>query len=95
MGASTWNTKRWPYMFRLSHVSTLFAPIVTKFCVIRLSILGCPSHHVNTSQKHGPMNAISRREEDALLKGVKAKALKECAPVVKGMSQWVLSMNVH
>lgn len=30
------------------------------------------------------MNALSRREEDTLLKTTKARALKECDPVVKG-----------
>ena len=30
------------------------------------------------------MNALSRREEDALLKSTKAHALKECDPIVKG-----------
>lgn len=31
------------------------------------------------------MNALSRREEDALLKSAKARALKECDPIVKGI----------
>lgn len=30
------------------------------------------------------MNALSRREEDALLKTAKSRALKECDQVVKG-----------
>lgn len=30
------------------------------------------------------METLSRREEDALLKATKAKALKECDPIVKG-----------
>ena len=30
------------------------------------------------------MNALSRREEDTLLKATKAHALKECDPLVKG-----------
>ena len=30
------------------------------------------------------MNALSRREEDALLKSTKARALKECDEYVKG-----------
>ncbi|OSX67697.1 hypothetical protein POSPLADRAFT_1126944 [Postia placenta MAD-698-R-SB12] len=29
------------------------------------------------------MNALSRREEDTLLKTAKAKALQECDPIVK------------
>lgn len=29
------------------------------------------------------MNALSRREEDTLMKATKAHALKECDPVVK------------
>ena len=32
------------------------------------------------------MNALSRREEETLLKTTKARALKECDPVVKGSS---------
>lgn len=32
------------------------------------------------------MNALSRREEETLLKTTKARALKECDPVVKGTS---------
>jgi len=32
------------------------------------------------------MNALSRREEDTLMKATKAHALKECDPLVKGMS---------
>ena len=32
------------------------------------------------------MNALSRREEDTLLKTTKARALKECDPAVKGTS---------
>ena len=32
------------------------------------------------------MNALSRREEDALLKSTKARALRECDPVVKGQN---------
>ncbi|KAK0208364.1 hypothetical protein DFS33DRAFT_1302988 [Desarmillaria ectypa] len=32
------------------------------------------------------MNALSRREEDSLLKATKAYALKQCDPVVKGAS---------
>ncbi len=31
------------------------------------------------------MNALSRREEETLLKTTKARALKECDPVVKGL----------
>lgn len=31
------------------------------------------------------MNALSRREEETLLKTVKAQALKECDPFVKGV----------
>lgn len=31
------------------------------------------------------MNALSRREEDTLLKTTKTRALKECDPLVKGM----------
>lgn len=31
------------------------------------------------------MNALSRREEETLLKATKARALKECDPVVKGI----------
>jgi COX assembly mitochondrial protein 1 len=30
------------------------------------------------------MNALSRREEDTLAKVTKARALRECDPVVKG-----------
>ena len=30
------------------------------------------------------MDTLSRREEDALVKATKAKALKECDPIVKG-----------
>ena len=30
------------------------------------------------------MNALSRREEDTLMKATKAHALKECDPLVKG-----------
>ncbi len=30
------------------------------------------------------MNALSRREEDTLLKATKARALKECDALVKG-----------
>ncbi|KAF8844037.1 hypothetical protein BDN67DRAFT_895913 [Paxillus ammoniavirescens] len=33
------------------------------------------------------MNALSRREEDTLLKTTKARALKECDPVVKEFAQ--------
>lgn len=32
------------------------------------------------------MDALSRREEETLLKTTKARALKECDPVVKGTS---------
>jgi len=32
------------------------------------------------------MNALSRREEETLLKTTKARALTECDPIVKGMS---------
>lgn len=31
------------------------------------------------------MNTLSRREEETLLKTTKARALKECDPVVKGL----------
>ena len=30
------------------------------------------------------MNALSRREEETLMKATKARALKECDPIVKG-----------
>ncbi|CAL1696124.1 unnamed protein product [Somion occarium] len=33
------------------------------------------------------MNALSRREEDTLLKSTKARALKECDPVVKAFAE--------
>ncbi|KAI9572851.1 hypothetical protein HD554DRAFT_2014585 [Boletus coccyginus] len=33
------------------------------------------------------MNALSRREEETLLKTTKARALKECDPVVKEFAQ--------
>lgn len=36
--------------------------------------------------KFDPMNALSRREEETLLKTTKVRALKECDPVVKGLS---------
>ncbi|KAI0702503.1 hypothetical protein BC835DRAFT_1411054 [Cytidiella melzeri] len=32
------------------------------------------------------MDALSRREEDALIKATKARALKECDPVVKAFA---------
>jgi hypothetical protein len=32
----------------------------------------------------GSMNALSRREEESLLKTTKARAVKACDPVVKG-----------
>jgi COX assembly mitochondrial protein 1 len=31
------------------------------------------------------MNALSRREEDTLMKTTKARALRECDPIVKGI----------
>lgn len=40
------------------------------------------------------MNALSRREEETLLKATKARALKECDPVVKGCSVSHLRENV-
>ncbi|KIJ68318.1 hypothetical protein HYDPIDRAFT_82254 [Hydnomerulius pinastri MD-312] len=33
------------------------------------------------------MNALSRREEDTLLKTTKARALKECDPILKEFAQ--------
>ncbi len=36
------------------------------------------------------MNALSRREEDTLMKAMKARALKECDPVVKGTRIFLL-----
>jgi len=33
------------------------------------------------------MNALSRREEETLLKATKARALQECDPVVKAFAQ--------
>lgn len=36
------------------------------------------------SSNSGVMNALSRREEDTLMKATKAHALKECDPLVKG-----------
>lgn len=37
-----------------------------------------------TSLRRGVMNALSRREEDTLMKATKAHALKECDSLVKG-----------
>ena len=39
------------------------------------------------------MNALSRREEDALLKSTKARALRECDSVVKG--QFCVFLRVY
>lgn len=36
------------------------------------------------------MNALSRREEETLLKTTKARALKECDTVVKGILPFML-----
>jgi len=33
------------------------------------------------------MNVLSRREEETLLKTTKARALKECDPIVKGTAE--------
>ncbi|KAF9240895.1 hypothetical protein BU15DRAFT_45445 [Melanogaster broomeanus] len=33
------------------------------------------------------MNALSRREEDTLLKTTKARAMKECDPIVREFAQ--------
>lgn len=38
---------------------------------------------------HSTMNALSRREEETLLKTTKARALKECDALVKSMHQFV------
>jgi len=40
--------------------------------------------HSPHSSDDGVMNALSRREEDTLVKATKARALKECDPLVKG-----------
>lgn len=40
------------------------------------------------------MNALSRREEETLLKATKARALRECDPVVKGVLETPLSFIV-
>ena len=40
------------------------------------------------------MNALSRREEETLLKATKARALRECDPVVKGVFETPLSFIV-
>jgi len=39
------------------------------------------------------MNALSRREEETLLKTTKARALKECDPVVKGTAEIIPKME--
>jgi len=39
------------------------------------------------------MNALSRREEETLLKTTKARALKECDPVVKGTVEIIPKME--
>ena len=36
------------------------------------------------------MNALSRREEEALQKATKARAFRECDPVVKGLTYLLL-----
>lgn len=35
------------------------------------------------------MNALSRREEETLMKSAKTRALKECDPIVKGAAMLV------
>ncbi|KAJ7597163.1 hypothetical protein C8J56DRAFT_919371 [Mycena floridula] len=40
------------------------------------------------------MNALSRREEDALLKTTKARALKECDPLVKAFADCATGRTV-
>jgi hypothetical protein len=40
------------------------------------------------------LSALSRREEDSLLKTVKARALKECDPLVKGAHLCAMSIAV-
>lgn len=42
------------------------------------------STHSHPSDGGGAMNALSRREEDTLMKATKTHALKECDPLVKG-----------
>lgn len=39
------------------------------------------------------MNALSRREEETLLKTTKARALKECDVVVKGLRRVLQKKN--
>jgi hypothetical protein len=39
------------------------------------------------------MNALSRREEESLLKATKARALRECDPIVKGQPLPVLEVH--
>jgi hypothetical protein len=45
----------------------------------------CKADQLFLTQRPREMNTLSRREEDALLKATKARALKECDAVVKGM----------
>lgn len=40
------------------------------------------------------MNALSRREEDTLTKATKARALKECDPVVKAFAECATGRTV-
>ncbi|KLO20234.1 hypothetical protein SCHPADRAFT_817096 [Schizopora paradoxa] len=40
------------------------------------------------------MNALSRREEDALLKATKARALKECDKLVKDFAECTSGRSV-
>lgn len=49
-----------------------------------VTVLHLP-RHLSPAVGKTTMNALSRREEDALLKSAKARALKECDPIVKGM----------
>ncbi len=41
------------------------------------------------------MNALSRREEETLLKTTKAYALKQCDPVLRGSDAWLSCYQIH
>lgn len=60
----------------------------TILCLIRSTQ---PVHHPSGD---GAMNALSRREEDTLMKATKANALKECDPLVKRMRNLLICLHL-
>ena len=83
-----------PVKFCYFRLAVGYESFIMDLGYLRLSLnrSSVPSSHQDkraTKSLFVDMDTLSRREEEALLKTTKARAQKECDPIIKGYSQFL------